>query len=227
MILDTITSQDLLAFVVAKWDFFRKSATDITAGIAVLIVMAFIKFFRHLPKRMIYQYRKKGQIKSFNKASEINKIMNFLGNHSKAMRMFIIRYHNHGPQKMTVDWEETSSTVCHRCEIKCSSYKNIKPIQEQWQGFRLSDIWLEVVTKTLHLEGTVNDVTDHGFDKLTKEFWEKQNVHLYKETFIKFKWDGFYALGGSYCERYKGISDTKANPDILLIQAKTKLEKLL
>ena len=147
------------------WKVFENKATEIVVTILVFSISALVAFFRKLPKRYKHNYRRKRQMEGLRKGSTINNIIRKLTLESNAIYIHVIRYHNGGPYKMSVEWEGTGLT-CAGCTHSCRNFKGVRPVQKDWQNEKVTDIWGEIVYNTIRLDGGLNIVTSNTFDQM-------------------------------------------------------------
>jgi hypothetical protein len=118
--------------------------------------------FRKLPNTISLRIAHKRRILITKHGSKINKVVNWLAQHSGAIYVHIIHYHNgkvsmkkkYVLDKMTVEWEELGR-VCHNCITKCR-YTGVEPLQDQWDNVAISEGWREIMTETINLEGLMS-----------------------------------------------------------------------
>lgn len=210
-------------------DIFDKVISKITEELAtllIIIITSLFAFFRKLPERFLHNYRKNKQLAGLMKGSNINNIVSEL-KWGGALFIHIIRYHNGGPYKMTIEWEEVG-IPCLGCAHPCR--RNLitpKPLQQDWQAVKVSAVWNKVViSKTIQLDGAVNTVviTNDGFDQFTKDIWEASKIYTYMEVLLKHSGSKeSWCLGLSFCENFQDFEGVRVNMEM----AARKLRKLL
>ena len=180
----------------------------------LLISTAVIAFIKRIPAKVIHEYRRRKQLVDIAKGSEINNIIRKL-KVTGALFIHIIKYHNGGPYKMTVEWEAVGDP-CHYCKHQCTHFKNgkVQPLQKHWVNQRVSNVWAHIIGKTLHLNGGLNTFTIGDFDKLVedpekhveaaeienhKAIFRSANIEVFKENLLIMSGKDSYTLGLSYC----------------------------
>lgn len=202
---------------------FEDKTIEVISVIVTALFIAINRFFKKLPGAILHRIRRGKQLDGLQKGSAINNIIRKLALDSGAIYVHLIRYHNGGPYKMTVEWESIGR-ICHNCVKQCGNFKSIKPLQSDWSGQPVSNIWSLVIQNTIKLDGLINEVDGCNFDKLHKDIWIDAKIHSYKEIVLKHKANkDTWCLGLSFCERFNNHNEA----DIMMEMASRKLKKLL
>jgi len=202
---------------------FEEKTIEIIGIIVTAIFLSLNRFFKRLPDYIFQKIRKEKQLEGLQKGSAINNVIRELALNAGAIYVHLIRYHNGGPYKMTVEWESLGR-ACPQCITKCKNYKGIPPLQNDWRSYQLSNIWAEIVAKTIQMDGVINEVDGSGFDQLHKDMWNNYKIHSYKEVIVKHKSNkDTWCLGLSFCQRFEDHHEANAMMDM----ARRKLKDLL
>ncbi len=232
-----------------SWKLFEDKVTEALVAILVFVASAMIAFFRKLPVRYKQAYRRNKRLIDLKKGSDINNVMRSLSINSGAVLIHVIKYSNGGPYKMTVEWEGLGS-ICSLCaEEGCPNWKGVRPVQGEWEKARVTEIWHEVISKTIRFDGKINMVTEDSLDaiyselkdtigshlkdgsrlketlNLAKAIWKSSNISVYKETLLVHKANkDSWTLGLSFCDKNNNNED---GINLKIEMASRKLRKLL
>lgn len=215
---------------------WQEKANEFAAAVLLALGAALIAFFKKLPKYLREKKKAKElkaavelQFAAVKVGNKINRIIDSLGNSTGALYVHIIRYHNGGdavkPGKglnITVEWEEPGKP-CSGCVDKCSFYNKVPRIQHEWKGQPVVGNWFDIVDHTLNHKDGVTTYSIEEMDSAHQDVWQRVNIHLYKEMFIKHTEMGFYTLGLSFCRRLRNVR----NVDGQMIQAVGQLKQLI
>jgi hypothetical protein len=213
-----------------------KSLEGIIAGLVFLFtsLIYFLKKMR-LRERILHHYRKNKQLAGLREGSEINNIIAKLKN-SGATYITIIRYHNGGPYKMSVEWEALGDP-CTTCVHQCAVYGKLKPLQKDWQGIKVNNVWAEIIEKTISLDGKLNTKDMAWFDSddvvdnhsqldidFNKNIWKAYGIDTFKEVLLSHKsGKQTMTLGLSFCARFSDYHGA----DIKMEMARRRLKELV
>ena len=213
--------------------------------LAVIVVVSSVvlTLVKRLPTKairaLLHTYRRGQQLNSFKKGSNINNIIRKLLA-TKALSIFIIRYHNGGPFKLTVEWEAVGS-ACGDCSDQCEIGRHAKvtSVQKDWQGEKITNLWNElVVSETVAMDYKINTVSMSDFDAaaadpkssitseevaMTKLIWKESGIWTMKETLIALKSNKeVWTLAMTFCHKHKHIEES----DLAMTLAARRLRKL-
>lgn len=182
----------------------------VIAAVIGLIVTALATWFYKVPRLITEKIIEKQQLKAIQSGSKVANIIADLCQRSGALYVHIIRYHNGGdrlkeghPVNMTVDWEAVG-TACNSCANQCEFRGHRVRVQADWQSQPLDQGWFKVVEKTISNKHEPQKWTIEEMDTKHQEIWSALGIFRFKEMFIKHKTKGFYTLGLSFCQRFKG-----------------------
>jgi hypothetical protein len=223
-----------IQFLASKGFEILKSAEGIIAGLVFLFTLL-ISMWKRIPKKVLHQYRKNNQLEGLKKGSEINNIMSKLKS-SGAIYITIIRYHNGGPYKMSVEWEVLGDP-CMKCAHQCKNYGNLKPLQKDWQGIKVNNVWAKITSETIMSDGRMNTKRIEWFDsdqvvkdcnstdiEFNKKIWDLYGISSFKEMLLTHKsGKESYTLGLSFCARFRDYEEA----DLQMEMARRKLRHLI
>jgi hypothetical protein len=202
------------------YNFLEEEANKAVGYIIAILIAALLAFFKKIP----FFYRSKAnRIRNetiwYNASATYNIIQN-LADITGAMYVHVVRYHNKGPHKLTIDAEVTGKS-CGNCVTQCHLNRRIERMQHDWQAVPLTSWGVKNALNILN--NTATDLTVQDITESERDVFMRYGICTMKQVFIKHKPDGFIVLSVSFCCRFKAINNVNG----LISQEARRLEKYL
>lgn len=202
------------------FNFLEEEANKAIGYVIAIMVAAVIAFFKKIP---LFYRTKANKIRNeliWKNASATYNIIQRLADTTGAIYVHVVRYHNKGPHKLTID-AEVLGRSCDNCITKCNYNRQIKRIQHDWQGVPLTSWGVKNALQVMQ-DKSVNLIVNN-ISEAEKDVFVNYGIYNMRQVFIKHKHDGFIVLSVSFCERFKAINNVNG----LIESEARRLEKYL